>query len=183
MAQLLIVILSIVLTAVTIFASLNYMPAWMNQANDTYAVVKAGFSTLETAYAAAAKANGGVAPAPNTGATDGGLSASFSAFYGYLPKAPRGYTWKYGRNNNVNADYFCLYSPTGSAQATEGVWRGLNRVRNVFSDEQYFIVAGGVGACDAALPATPQSAAAKAPPGSYPALLSVVYLVKYLPGP
>lgn len=184
MAQLIIVILSIVLTAVTIFASLNYMPSWMNQANDTYAVVKTGLTTLETAYAAAAKANGGVAPAPNTGLPDGGLSTNFSPYYGYLPKAPRGYSWKYGRNTNVNTDYFCLYS--SSPQAHEGIWRGMNRVRNVLSDGQYFILAGNEGACSAAngtTLATPQSDAAKAPPGSYPAQLAVMYLVKYLPGP
>lgn len=180
MLNLILVALSISLTAATLFASLNYLPSWNSSANDTYLVVKAGFTTLETAYFAKVKADGGASPAP-TAEADGGLAALFSSYYGFLPKAPRGYSWKYG--NNGSNDYFCLYSTSGTPVAHEGIWRGMNRVRSVLSDEQYFIVPGDVTVCGAPTPATPQSESTKAPPATYPALLASVYLVKYVPGP
>lgn len=178
MLNLILVVLSISLTAATLFASMNYLPSWNSSASDTNATVRAGFIALEKAYLAKVAADGGLVPPP-VAVQDGGLATNFSGHYGYLPKAPPGYAWKYG--NNGTSDYFCLYSANGSAIAHKGVWEGMNRARKMLSDEQYFIVPGGVAACDAATPATPQSEAVKAPPANYPALIAAVYLVKYVP--
>jgi hypothetical protein len=174
MVNLILVILSISLTAATLFASLNYLPGWAGTARTTHDLTRYGFLTLEKAFAAQVAKDAGV-PAARTDEADGGLFTNFSAYYGYLPQAPKGYAWKYGDNGTDY--YFCLYPTAGNPIASEGLWRGLNRVRNLFSDEQYFIVPGGVSACGAPLPATPQSAEAKAPPAAYPALISAVYLV------
>jgi hypothetical protein len=180
MHNLILVVLSIALTAATLAASMNYLPGWTSVANDTNRLTNYGFVALDKAFQSATTRALGRAPAPTT-AVDGGLAANFAADYGFRPKAPVGYSWKYGHNG---ADYyFCLYPLPGRAGASEGQWRGLNRSRNLLPDQQYFILPGGISACDSAPPPSPQSAAAKAAPSSYPAQVSAIYLVRYLPTP
>jgi hypothetical protein len=174
MVNLILVILSISLTAATLFASLNYMPIWTKQATDSYSVVKTGLVTLDKAFNSRTTADNGVPPAPLAG-DDGGLATNFAAYYSFLPKTPQGYAWRYGYNGA--AYYFCMYPKAGNVGASEGLWRGLTRLRRVLPDDQYFITSGGIEACDLPTPPTPQSPAVKAPPSAYPALLSVVYLV------
>lgn len=180
MLNLILVVLSIVLTAATLYASMNYLPGWTSAANDTNRLTNHGFVSLDKAFQSATTRALGSAPAPTTG-IDGGLAVHFGADYGFLPKAPVGYAWKYGYNGSDY--YFCMYPLAGRAGASEGMWRGLNRSRNSLPDQQYFILPGGVSACDSTPPSSPQSAAAKAVPSSFPALVSAVYLVRYLPTP
>jgi hypothetical protein len=175
MVNLILVILSITLTAATLFASLNYLPAWTSTATDSYHLARYGFVALEKAFLTHVSTAGGAVPPP-TADTDGGLASNFSANYGYLPKPLPGFAWKYGHNGSDS--YFCLYPVSGGSGASEGAWRGLNRARTVLSDQQYFLIPGGESACSSA---SPQTAAMTTPPSSFPVLLSAVYLVRYVP--
>lgn len=175
MVNLLLVILSISLTAATLYASMSYLPSSSSTTDEGYHLTRYGFVALESAFNAATTRGDGYPPAP-TAAQDGGLADNFAADYGYLPKAPRGYAWKYGFNGQ---DYYlCLYPAT--AGASQAYWNGFNRVRRVLSDQQYFILPGGVAACETP---SPQSSNLTAPPSDYPAMISLVYLLRWEPPP
>jgi hypothetical protein len=173
MVNLILVILSITLTAATLYASMNYLPGINSTTDDAYRLTRYGFVALEKAFNAATGRASGTAPAP-TAETDGGLATNFSSDYGYLPKVPKGFAWKYGFNGQDY--YFCLYpTTTGASQA---YWRGFNRAHRVLSDQQYFILAGGVAACNTQ---SPQGANLTSAPSSYPAMISMVYLLNWQP--
>lgn len=143
MLQIVMVIMAIALSAGVLAVSINYMPFWRIASEDAYQLGRNGFTALEQAYKAYARDNAGAVP-PATLEVDGGIIA-FKPYYSFLPKAPSGFAWKYGYSATQNLNYFCLY-PTG-AGGTEGVFRGLKRLHGVFSDEQYFIAAGGSAEC------------------------------------
>jgi hypothetical protein len=170
MSQLILVLLSIGLTSALLLATVNYMPSWQPAALDAQRQVVAGFDTLERAYRLKTRANGGVPAAP-TGAEDGGLAAHFVNYYGFLPRPPGGYAWRYGYNATYNLNWFCLY-PVG-AGATRAVFEGMRRAATSFSAEQFYLHAGDVNACG-----TP---AAQPEPASFPALVSVTFFVRYIP--
>lgn len=172
MVNFILAIFSIMLTAATVISTMNYLPGGAKVTAEAYNVSKTGIVTLEKAFKKYMSVNGAVYP-PQTLAADGGLSQYFASYYGYLPKATTGYAWKYGYNG---ANYYICMSPaTGNSGATYPLWRGWTRTRNVLSDQQYFILSS----CGATPPATPQSAAAKAAPASFPAPLALVYTLRY----
>lgn len=175
MVNLLLVMLSISLTAATLYASMSYLPGMSSTTDDAYHQTRYGFVALEKAFNAATSRAEGYAPSP-TNEFDGGLATNFSVDYGYLPRAPKGYAWKYGFNGQDY--YFCLYPAT--AAASQAYWRGFNRARKVLSDQQYFILPGGVAACDTTVP---QSASLVGAPSAYPAMISMVYLLRWEPPP
>jgi len=177
MSNLILVLLSIALTGATLFASLNYMPGWTSAAADNYNLTRYGFVALEKSFSAATTRAEGQPPAP-LAEIDGGLFSNFSADYGYLPKAPQGYAWKYGYNGSDY--YFCLYPKAGVAGASEALWRGLKRARSILSNQQYFVIPGGEASCDT--PA-PHAAHLAEPPTNFPTMVSAVYLVRYTPLP
>jgi hypothetical protein len=175
MFNLLLVLLSISLTAATLYASMNYLPGTTSLTGDTYNLTRYGFVALDKAFDAVTTRASGYPPAPTTEA-DGGLGTHFGLDYGFLPKAPKGYAWKYGFNG---ADYyFCMYPAT--AGASQALWKGFVRARNVFSDQQYFIVPGAAASCDTS---SPQSSNITTAPGTYPATVSVIYLLRWVPPP
>lgn len=174
MVNLILVILSISLTAATLFASMNYLPGWTSSAADAHQLTRHGFVTLEKAFQASLSRTEGAAPAPTVD-SDGGLATNFSADYGYLPNTPKGYSWKYGFNGT---DYYlCLY-PQAAGGASEALWRGMKRARSVLSDQQYFLLPGGVASCDTPSPASMNLVA---DPEDFPTSVSAVYLLRYTP--
>lgn len=171
MVQLILTILAISLTAATVVASLNYLPWWYRTANDTEQVLRTSLRQLERAYKADARNNGG-APAEVTADEDGGLEANFRAVLRLIPSAPTGFQWSYHQRPMDGSiweglHYFCLSTDGG---ASDGEWRGLKRLENLYSSEQY-IVADSCGA-----------SAPSAVPESLPAPVSVTFYVTYIPG-
>lgn len=175
MVNLILVLLSISLTAATLFASMNYMPGWASSAADAQHITRHGFVELEKAFQASLNRAEGQAPAP-TVEPDGGLVSNFSADYSYLPKAPKGFAWKYGFNGSDY--YFCMYPQQGSAGVSEALWRGMKRARKVLSDQQFFLVPGGVASCDSPSPA---GVNLTTDPDSFPVTVSALYLLRYTP--
>lgn len=168
MVQLLMVIMAIGLSAAALTATISYLPTWTATAEKTYTLSKAGFVTLEAAFKGYSAANGGAAPVPSA-AQDGGIGA-FQAYYSFLPKAPAGFAWKYGFNGTDY--YFCVY-PTGTGGAV-GDFRGLDRLRQVFSEQQFFVNPDGITGCGGTV--------SIAEPVEFPAQFAGTYLVKYVPG-
>lgn len=166
MSQLIISVLAILLTALTLLASVNYLPHWYRAADDTDAAVRSSLKVLERSYKAYAKVNGGVGPTV-LAESDGGFGTQFRPLVKLIPPAPAGYSWSYGQHPSdgsiwAGLHYFCLSSGTA---AELGTWRGLIRARPAFSAEQYFLG----NSCDAV--------ANIAEPSSYPAPVSVTYFV------
>lgn len=174
MVNLILVLISISLTAATLFASMNYMPGWATSASDAHHLTRHGFVSLEKAFETSLSRTEGAAPGPTVD-PDGGLATNFSADYGYLPKAVKGYAWKYGFNGT---DYYLCMYPQNAAGASEATWRGFKRTRKMLSDQQYFLVQGGVASCDSPSPA---SVNIVADPAEFPLSISAVYLLRYTP--
>lgn len=170
MSQLVLVILAIGLTSALLMATINYMPSWQPVALETQRQVVSGFDKLERAYHLKTRVNGGTPDAPTTD-PDGGLAQHFVHYYGFLPRPPAGYDWRYGYDAGLNLNWFCLY-PTG-AGASRGVFEGMKRAATSFSVEQFYLHAGGVSSCG--------STAAQPAPSSFPALVTITFFVRYIP--
>lgn len=145
MHQLIIVLMSIVLTAIMVTATAIYTPASKTTTEITYALTRDGFGTLDKAYQLYTKANSGGVPVVS-GAADGGISTNFSDFLPFLPKAPMGYQWTYGYNSSQGTNYFCLYS-TNTAAANAAVLTAFTRLQSIFSAGQFVVHAGGASNC------------------------------------
>lgn len=146
MHQLIIVLMSIALTAVMITVTAVYTPASKTTTEINYALVKEGVRTMERAYQLYTKANNGATPAVVAQSGDGGLSSSFSDFLPFIPKAPSGYQWAYGYNATASLNYFCLYSENKEA-ARAATLTAFTRAQKVFSDAQYVLHKGGASNC------------------------------------
>lgn len=169
MINLIITLMSIALTGAIVVASVNYLPAWTGSAEEQAALVRAGFDRFETAHYLASKSTG-IEPLPTADA-DGGLAALFQPYYSFLPKAPAGYAWKYGRNTVNGLNWFCLYSAT---TAGAGAWSALRTATNYYSSERYFVHAGGEAQCGAT--------SNMAQPEAFPVQFSATFYVRYVPG-
>jgi hypothetical protein len=176
MIQLVIVIITIALTAALALASINYLPWWHKSAGDAEQVVRSSLVQLEQAYDATVRAANGTAPAV-TGDADGGLMAQFGAVLKFQPAAPAGFTWTYGQHANdgtryAGLNYFCLRPVVQAADqgAGEGVYKGLQRARSIYSPDQVVISA----ACDAT--------ADSGLPTAYPTPVYVTMFVRYTSG-
>jgi hypothetical protein len=174
MSSLILTVISIVLLSAVVVISINYLPAWTKEQADVVPVVRDGARELERAFQLYAKAHGDVPAAVIGGDYDGGASANFAPFLGFMPAAMPGYRWVYGNAGSgasgayQNAYYFCL-TPQSGGLASEGKVRGAQRAQQYLSEEQAF-VAPGCGATS------------NYGYSSYPANMSVTYFVKYVPG-
>lgn len=171
MVQLLISVMAIALTALTILASISYIPWWYKKAADTDQVLRISLRSLDSAYKTAARNNGGIPPA-TTGASDGGFDAAFRPVLGLIPKAPSTFSWSYHQRPEdgtvwAGLHYVCL---TATEDGTEGEWRGFKRAAAVFSSEQYVVSASCGDTTSSALP------------GSYPSELALTFYLTYVPG-
>ena len=143
MYQLIYVLLAISLTSVLVIASLNYLPGWQKEAGITEKQVATSLTILEQAYDVATRAQSGTPPAVTT-AADGGFVSGILPVTRFTPYAPFGYQWLYGvraadGTQWSGLNYFCLAPISGSAGASEGVARGLSRLKPLFSPDQLFI--------------------------------------------
>lgn len=173
MHTLILAILAIALTSALLMSSLSYLPAWQGAAQVNAELVQTGFARLERAYEVYAQANGDTPAAP-TGAADGGLVANFGALLGFVPRAPDGYAWSYGQRpvdggTYSGMHYFCL-APVNTSAGSEGVARGILRLRQVVPQDQVVF-------SDACAATSDWSA-----PADYPQPLHATYYVIYVPG-
>lgn len=171
MSQLILTVMAIALTAATVVSSLNYIPWWYKTAADTDIVLRSSLPTLEKAYKAAARNNGGLAPAV-TGDADGGFVANFQPILQLLPAAPRGYAWSYNQHPADSSQwdslhYFCL---SKAEPASIGDWRGFSRTQPLYSTAQ-FVMGSSCGQT------TPS-----AEPASLPSSLALTFFVTFVPG-
>jgi hypothetical protein len=185
MYQLMMTVIAIVLTAAIATATIVYTPGWKTASDDAYMLARTGVQTLENAFTLATQANGGTELAVDLGQTDGGLAANFANYYRFLPKAPAGYSWKYGYSsattltndsyagNGANGLYwFCLY-PSGTTMS-QGVYKGFARSQKIFSGTQFYLHDGGSSFCGRAVNS--------AEPTVYPNDYSVTFFVRYVSG-
>ncbi len=170
MFQLILTIAAIALTSALLLASINYIPWWYKSASDTEEGVRKGLVLVEQAYDVATRTANGVPPS-----TEGGFSGAVLPVLKLLPVAPAGFEWRYGRAQGApapwtNLDYFCLEYTADDGMAGEGVWRGVQRVRGLYSAQQ-LVIADQCGAT-----------VSSASPSSYPQKLAVTLYVVYTPG-
>jgi len=172
MTQLIITVLAIALTALTVLASLNYLPWWYQGAADTDHFLRGGMGALERGYKTLARDNAGVPPAV-TADTDGGFETNFRPLLRLLPNAPEGYSWSYHQRPMDGSlweglNYFCLSAPAGGATIAE--WKGVKRATALYSSEQAVVS----DVCGASVNA--------ATPTGFPAPFALTFYVTYVPG-
>jgi hypothetical protein len=173
MFSLILIIVSIALVSALVLATVQFVPWWVRSAADTERVLLASMPRLENAYDVAVRAADGVSPVPDAEAPDGGLATHFLPHLRFTPAAPGGFSWVYGRHpvdasRYSGMSYFCLRPSTGVAMQ-EGVLRGAQRVRVLYSPDQVFLA-----------PACGATANASAPQA--PATLALTMFVAYTPG-
>jgi hypothetical protein len=162
----------IAITIATLLAfsvvAINYTPRWAPTAQLTHELAASGFARLDKAFELASTAQPSEQPPAPDASVDGGLQAHFRVHYGFLPKAPHGLVWSYGRSAGAgpfqNMHYFCL---SGSA-VEEGVARGLERLGRTLGPAQAVLGSG----CGAGVASTP---------GAYPAPVALTYYVQFVP--
>lgn len=174
MFQLILTIISIALTVAMLTASINYIPWWHKTANDTEETMRRSLRQVEQAYDVATRAANGEAPAVQ-GSADGGFSANFQPVLKLLPAAPPGFTWRYGKNSATEGtwaglNWFCLEYTADEDGASQGSWKGAQRVQALYSADQLTLS----GSCGS----TSQGPA----PSDFPAPLAVTLYVAYVPG-
>lgn len=169
MINLVITLMAIALTGSMVLLTVSYLPAWTGSSEEREALVQSGFDRLEQAHYLRSKSTG-VEPSPTTEA-DGGLSSLFQAYYSFLPKPLQGFGWKYGRNATNGLNYFCMYA---NGPVDQGAWSALRSATRYYSDERYFVHAGGEADCGATAHA--------ATPSTFPAQFSATFYVRYVAG-
>ena len=174
MFQLILTVFSIALISLLAVASINYLPAWNNEAIDVEAKVRTGLGSVEQAYDVATRAQDGLPP-PVTAEQDGGFRAGFLPYLRLMPPSPIGYTWNYGRYPSdssawSNLNYFCLSPSAGASSSTTGEIRGIYRAKSMFSGDQFFV-------------STQCGSTVNSPRENAPSLLlHVTFFVAYTPG-
>lgn len=172
MFQFLIALFAIALTGILLAASVNYIPWWYKTASDVEATTRSSLTRLEQAYDVATRAANGLPPGV-TAEPDGGFSSNFLPVLQLMPAAPGATSWRYGQHLEdggpfAGLHYFCLAGT--AAGVDEGTWRGVNRARAIFSEEQVFVGAGcGATSSDAL-------------PSGFPAPLALTMFVAFTPG-
>jgi hypothetical protein len=172
MHSIIITIFAIALQAASLYCLMQYAPAWVKTAPDYTRSVAASLSSVEEAFYRYGAANAGVMPVPTT-AFDGGMEQfqSPTRHLPFLPKAPEGFSWKYGRG----ADYYvCLHATDGARPMEAGLYYGVKRLRKLLPEEQ-FIISAGASSCGSNVDVSGQEQ-------SLPAPLSVTYFLRYVPG-
>lgn len=173
MLPLILTLIAIALTAVTMYATMSYLPVWATSVTPNYELALTGVTRLENAFTLYALANSETEAAV-TGAADGGLSTNFLPYLRFLPPAPTGMAWVYGQHA-VDASaysglhYFCL-TPSG-AGIDRTVFESLLRLQRSVNSAQGFL-GSSCGITTASLTA----------PGSYPATRAFTYYVAFVPG-
>lgn len=170
MVNLILVILSIGLTAALIAATMNFMPFWANDVGTTRNSVAASLERLETAYQLAAAADELPAPGYYPGAS---LVDSFTqARLPFVPAAPAGYTWSFTKAALPGQlDHFCL-EPSGASGLSRGQYKGIAQLRDRTGVNQ--LLAGST--CGAGItPPIDQL--------SYPTTVVFTYRVAYVEAP
>jgi len=143
MFQFILIIMSISLSAVALFSTLNYLPGWQKGAPAAEAMVQTDFNSIEQAYDVATRATGGYPPLVLTG-SDGGFAAGLLPYLRFTPPTPNGYRWSYGIHANdesawAGLNYVCLSPIAGTAGASESFVHGLISAEANFSPSQFFV--------------------------------------------
>lgn len=153
MHSLILTVLSIALLGSVTFATLQYLPADLEIAQDIEQEVKEGFSSLEASWEGYRRANQTFkwnceTTTGSTGETfedcnrvvdnpgylpSASWEASLFTQYGFKPATPNNGTWSYS-NNGAGDIYFCL-----SGSFTGPTIKGLNRVNDDLPPNQFII--------------------------------------------
>lgn len=152
MLNLIIVVMSIALTASLIAVSVSYTPTWVVDYQRNLPIVTKGFCKLEGSVLDYLEYAGETtAPAPLADA-DGGLNALFGAHYKFLPQVVDQGQWAYGEGtvNSQTYGYICL----AGASISEGTYVALKRLQGTLPQGQ-FVLGNACGATtDVAEPTT-----------------------------
>lgn len=169
MHSLIISILAIALQAAALLALRTYAPAWATKAPADMRLVAAGLTSVEKGFYNYAAANGGLVPAPTT-AADGGLTQFQSPVrhMTFLPRAPAGFTWRYGFATDY---YLCLESTDSAASMPASLFVGVKRLRNLLPDGQV-VVSAGSRSCGSTVNVNMATQAVPAP-------LSMTFFLRY----
>ncbi|MBC8737406.1 LamG domain-containing protein [Paraburkholderia sp. UCT31] len=149
MAELIIVIMSIVLTVGVVLIGLYVGPNMeTGVTSKAFAQVQTSVSSLESLYSAYGNAHSGATPTVNYGAADGGILTTFGQVTPVTPPAPVGFQWSYGYNATRAQNWFCLSAtPQNPGGASEGLFKAFARLKYVYSPAQYFVTQGGKANC------------------------------------
>lgn len=175
MIHLILTVVAIALTSMLALATINYLPWWQKSAADTDTMVRTSLLRIEQSYDVATRAANGTAPVMS--GADGGFAATFVPILQFTPALPAGYEWSYGKQaadgtRYAGLNYFCLrQTAANTSGASEGVYRGFERVRATFSADQVFLT-------DDCATAT----ANLTRPAAFPALAQLKMFVSYTPG-
>lgn len=168
MFSLIVIAITIATLAALSVAAINYSPRWAPTAQLTHELAASGFVRLDKAFELASAAQPSEQPPAPDASADGGLRTQFQPYYGFMPKAPPGLGWSYGKNVASgpfqNLYYFCLSGPA----VDEGVMVGLQRLGRTLGAAQSVLGAG----CGDSTPSTPSA---------YPAPVALTYYVQFVP--
>lgn len=127
MLNLILVIMSIALTASLAYASVTYLSPEDGVRQTDISYIESGLRGLQNGYSDYVA---------ETGNTPTSLS-QISPQYVFTPTAPKGLAWSYGSgaySTSFNGTYFCL---SGSAMSVEV--QAAEDLESTFSPEQYFV--------------------------------------------
>jgi hypothetical protein len=176
MINLMITVMAIALQATALYCMLQYTPSWAKAAPDYARLMAASLSDFEGAFYRYGSANGGLMPQP-TAAIDGGLSQfqSPGRYLPFLPKAPAGFYWKYGRLASPSTAYYvCLQSVSTTQPMDAALFYGIRRLTRLLPTGQ-LVISDGSQSCGS-------TSDISAAPGNLPKPLSVTFFMRYSEG-
>lgn len=143
MFQLILVIISIALTAAIVLVSINYLNPEKKQIKEVSQKVVLEIQDIAQVYDNTVNLSEGVAP-PVTMDADGGFQTIFLPVLKFKPKLIPGYEISYGKlpalpNNYSNMNYVCI-SPKNGMTYTAFSGNALLNVKNEFPDGQAMLV-------------------------------------------
>lgn len=143
MFQLVLVIISIALTAAIVLVSINYLNPEVKQAKDLGLKIAVQLQDVSQIYDNAVNLSEGVAP-PITAAADGGFESIFLPVLKFKPKFSPGYDISYHKMpalSNVYSDlnYICVY-PKVTSQYSTIAGKSLLNAKNEFAEGQALLV-------------------------------------------
>lgn len=143
MFQLILVIISIALTAAIVLVSINYLNPEVKQAKEIGQRIAMELQDVEQVYDNAVNLSEGVPP-PVTLDADGGFQSVFLPVLKFKPKLVPGYNISYGKLPSLPSiyselNYVCIY-PENTSKYSSVVGRALFNTKNEFAEGQALLV-------------------------------------------
>lgn len=143
MFQLVLVIISIALTAAIVLVSINYLNPEAKQAKDLGQKIALQLQDVSQVYDNTVNLSEGTAPAVTT-AEDGGFESAFLPVLKFKPKFPPGYDISYAKMPPLSSiyselNYICIY-PKVPSQYSAIAGKSLANAKNEFAEGQALLV-------------------------------------------